>query len=177
MDSNDDKRQLPKAQQYLLDHWPWLEQTCDSLLERNGLQNGVNGSGDLLNNLFVQFASFTDHTFDGIDNPKAYIYTVLSRATRRQDAYDRKRDDRDIDEFANHSDGVGHNPAKAAESAILLKELFETLPPEGRHLLELLIKGLSGREIALELGITEAAARQRISRLGRDMRHRANGGK
>jgi RNA polymerase sigma factor (sigma-70 family) len=103
-----------------------------------------------------------------IRNLKGYLYRMMKNQLLNQikkeklpivtslDSAEMEHPNLDNELVANSSD---------IELGVLARQVWNQLGPDDRQLFDLLTFGFSGRELAFRLGVSDDAARQRVSRL------------
>lgn len=121
---------------------------------------------DLAQLALLKYLQLDENKRQQIRNPYAYLYTLMQHELLNEIGKERAHL---IDSITSLTpETIGPSRAASAEGvhvAVLLREIWNQVNAEDRRLLELFSFGYDGPEIAQRLNISNAAARQRISRL------------
>ena len=118
---------------------------------------------DLRQTALLKYFQLDENSRAQIRNPNAFLFKVMKNEVlnwyrkARSVSHIESLEDEDLERrFADTS---------RLDDQLLLREIWSQVEGEDRRLFELLTFGYTGKEIALRLGISQAAARQRVSRL------------
>lgn len=130
---------------------------------------------DIRQEVLIKLLAISNDRWNEIENVDGYLFKVArsqvldhTRMLKRK-LYEISLDE-ELEERIPTADYTSQ--ARKTESGILLRHLSNSLKtPEERELLGLMIIGYNEKEIALRLGMTHVAARQRVTRLKAKLRH------
>lgn len=123
---------------------------------------------DLTQRALLKYYDLPEERRDRIVDSRAYLYTVI-----RNELSDYVREQRpgSVLPLETAENPLAETPAPGGrerlESDILFHEIWTQLEGDERLLLEFLLLGYSGKELAIRLGISPAAATKRVERLRR----------
>lgn len=104
-----------------------------------------------------------------IGNLGAYIYKMAQNEALRFHFKSKDLQDKIDASSSLYSDRF--EGARRVENRALLNDIWTHLNADERNVLQFIIFGCGAKEIAARLGITHDAARQKISRLRKSLRH------
>ncbi len=173
------ERQLNLAQKYCQERRPWLLAQCRLILKRMSVLDFEDKAEDLTHEVFILCGSRSDEEWEEVANHDGYLYTVaknkayLDLKNGREEATDSEKLARMIE---SRDSQRGQSPADTEWIAIYLKQLWGMLSTAEQDLLNLLWEGFKYQEIGKKLGLSDDAARQRISRMGKKLRRLVEAG-
>lgn len=100
-----------------------------------------------------------------IRNPNAFLYKVMRNEVLNWNRKERPVTFSHIESLTSEDLERRFADASHLDDELLLREIWSQVEGLDRRLFELLTFGYTGKEIARRLGISEDAARQRVSRL------------
>lgn len=136
------------------------------LLKWPGLPSDIDY--DLSQQALVRYYQLEEAQRGAIRDLKAYLYQVIRNLIVDQVRSPHPRSLIRTDS-AEYIEPSAPDESHAIEFEILLRQVWSKLTGDERCLLELMILDYNGKELALRLGISQDAARQRISRLRRKL--------
>jgi RNA polymerase sigma-70 factor (ECF subfamily) len=158
---NDDKRM-----QWLVRHIVPFERRARSWLHRHVRTLSVADADDILQEAYARIWVLD---CEAIANPRAYFMTIIrnlvAEQARRAKIVPMVRMG-EIEALNIISDEPGpERHASAGADLDLVRRALETLPPQARRAFELRkLQGLTGREVAERLGVTESAVEKLLAR-------------
>lgn len=164
-----DYEDLNVAQIYFYEHRRELLARLNGKLAKTDLE-------DLAQCVVCELEKIDDKTFDALDNPHAYVFTIVNR--------------RAIDMGRQHDSSTGHgkevavdsyeplwvpsaasNPEDAIVAKLTVEKRWKGLSKEEKQLFSYyFFDGLNSKAIAQVMGLTPAAVRKRLERLREKLR-------
>ena len=148
----------PEEEHGQFDEAQYALHTARFLLHKTNLPSDL--AEDIAQQAMLQYLAISKQD---VKNPKAYLFSIV-----KNEMINRLREEQENDSLDN-PEGIELNRYTSItndlDSHVLVREIWAKLAGEDRRLFELLILDYRGPELARRLGITEAAARQRTSRL------------
>jgi RNA polymerase sigma factor (sigma-70 family) len=133
----------------------------------------------LLNEVLVEALEHTDR-FDSTRQPMAWLLGIAANLIKRRQSEQASRYKRESNQSAEDvlerlSSLAGQSAAGQMEASLEVERLLARVSAEERRALNLYwIEGLDSNELAGALGVTPAAARQRLTRAMKSLRRAAN---
>lgn len=168
MGDHDQPGWVNQAQRFYLEKIDEVKHTCCYLLAQFNVPNPSDTAGDLAQRVYELCGRVRDEDWAEVANKDGYLYTIIENAAKEMATKHRNRREETYEPDEIDKARVGGpvlNPDSALHAAIQLAEIMRLLSPEEVRLLDLSFQGYTTQEIASTLGLSNVAARQRLTRL------------
>lgn len=152
----------------------WLWTLCERALRKYDHPDSTYWAGDLSQDVLISLGKLSDEYWDNeVKSEESYVRGIVKNAAIQMCIRQKNRhevsSDSDLDSSTRTSnDTPGFSPDEALILADLVEKILRTLNDQERVIFDHLIENGGSKnlkELALKLGISDGAARQRVVRL------------